>query len=465
MHRHHASFFRKAATLVFGLLLLLTGFSSGVQAAQAPSQAEREAASGPWQDGNAPARESAASGPVTGRPVVVTATRTEREVFEVPSSVSVVTGRQMEREPRTTIAEQLQDIPGVQVSDGGMGGGAKRVSIRCESPSRVLILIDGMKISEQKSMDGSMIMIDPLNIERIEVIKGPASVLYGSEAIGGVVNIITKKGGERPVQGAAAVTFNTSNESVTPYASLYGTYKGFSYRISGDYTDAGNKHGGSGTIEDSDYLQRNMSAYLDYSWGSGRIGAGYDHFWSNISIPGAVSGGAEVELHLPKWQRDRAYAFFEQEKISDVLQKVKLTGFMRRTKKDFWNDISVNQRIPMGSMYGVLDVWQHPYTRNEQKTWGVNLQTDWTLGDHYIIAGVDYLYDDLEAKDERQGRTSMQIYNPAGIPMGSPTVSSTYNLYNYDGHQQTVALFIQDEWTFHPDWTATFGLRQTWLRS
>ncbi|MDR3074370.1 MAG: TonB-dependent receptor plug domain-containing protein, partial [Deltaproteobacteria bacterium] len=85
------------------------------------------------------------------REVVVTATRTEREVFEVPSSVSVVNKKTMEREPKSTIAEQLQDVPGIQVSDGGMGGGAKRIGIRGEGPSRALILIDGMKISEQKS--------------------------------------------------------------------------------------------------------------------------------------------------------------------------------------------------------------------------------------------------------------------------------------------------------------------------
>lgn len=136
--------------------------------------------------------------------VVVSATRTEQEVFEVASSAAVVNAKTLEREPHTTIAEALQDIPGVQVADGGMGGGVKRVSIRGESGSQVLILVDGMKISEQKFMDGSMVLISPANIERIEVIKGPASVLYGSEAIGGVVNIITRKGTPLPTTTCTA---------------------------------------------------------------------------------------------------------------------------------------------------------------------------------------------------------------------------------------------------------------------
>lgn len=448
----------------FALVLVVLLLASAPSARAQELGAEGAQAEGaPGESGAEPEKDA---GPVTGRTVVVTATRTEREAFDVPSSVSVITSQEMTRQPRGTIAEQLQDIPGLQVSDGGMGGGAKRISIRGESPERVLILIDGMKISEQKAMDGSMIMIDPLNVERIEVIKGPASVLYGSEAIGGVVNIITKKGGKRPLQGAAAITYDGSYDSVTSYGSVYGSYKGFNYRLSGDYTDAGNKRGGSGTIDNSSYLQRNMSAYLDYSWDTGKIGAGYDHFWSNIHIPDTASGGADLELRLPRWQRDRLYAFIEQGQISDYLQKVKLVGYFQKTKKDFWNNIYVSSTSPnmMGGV-NVTNVWQHPYTKNEQKSYGLNLQTDWTLGDHYVIAGVDYLYDDLDASSLTQGSVSNRIYGPAGNLITSIYIPTATPLYEYEGSQQTVAVFIQDEWTFHPDWIATIGLRQTWLRS
>ncbi len=477
MHLRHA-YPLKSLLLVFCVtaLLAVAGLPAEAKAAEEPfapsggGENKPRNQDTPVGDGAQPGRSAGAPGrePVLLRDVTVTATRTERELFDVPSSAAVVDKRQMEREPQPTIAEQLRDIPGVEVSDGGMGGGAKRVSIRGESPSRVLVLIDGMKVSEQKSMDGSMIMIDPLNVERIEVIKGPASVLYGSEAIGGVVNIITKKGGTRPVQATAALTGDTSNHSLTPYGALYGTYKGFNYRISGDYSDAGDKYGGSGRISDTDYLQTNLSAYLDYSWDSGKVGVGYDHFWSNISIPGAQSGGADVEMHLPKWQRDRFYSFAELDKISNLLKKMKLTAFMQETQKDFWNDINVNTRISMGpALYANLNVWQHPYTKNKQKSYGGNFQTDWTFGqDHYVIVGVDYLYDDLDATDDRQGRTSMQRFNAmTGAPMGPPSITSTHDVFNYDAHQQTLAVFAQDEWTFLKDWTATFGLRQTWIRS
>ena len=124
--------------------------------------------------------------------VTVTAGRVEQQLLEVPMAVTVVTNQEIQESSARNVGELLEDIPGVMVNNAGSQG-LKRVSIRGEDTFRTLTLIDGQKISEQKSMSGASILIDPSSIERIEVIKGPASVLYGSDALGGVVNIITKK--------------------------------------------------------------------------------------------------------------------------------------------------------------------------------------------------------------------------------------------------------------------------------
>jgi hemoglobin/transferrin/lactoferrin receptor protein len=194
--------------------------------------------------------------------VVVSATRMETELKDAPNSISVVTQEDIEREPAPTVADLLKDIPGVQVLDQSIAG-VKRVTIRGESPSRVLIMVDGQKVPEQKSMDGSMILVDLNDVERIEVIKGPASVLHGSEAIGGVVNIITKKGGKKPIQLAMAETFDGSANALTEYLSAFGGIDGWSYRVSGSYTDGGNRYAPGGPVDDSGYLSRNFSAYVD----------------------------------------------------------------------------------------------------------------------------------------------------------------------------------------------------------
>ena len=105
--------------------------------------------------------------------------------------ISVITSDDIRRSSARTVGELLEDIPGVQIMNDGTQG-LKRLSIRGEDAFRTLVMIDGQKISEHKSMSGAPILIDPTEIERIEVIKGPASVLYGSDAIGGAREIHNK---------------------------------------------------------------------------------------------------------------------------------------------------------------------------------------------------------------------------------------------------------------------------------
>jgi len=199
-------------TLAAGIMLSTHAFADESEAAQIAEELGQDPGK---------AEETAASEPVkqlTSSSVQVTASRVERELLEVPMSVSVITSEDIRKSPASTVGGLLQDVPGVEVVNSGAQG-LKRISIRGESPHRTLVLIDGQKIAENKSMDGTPIMIDPSIIERIEVIRGPASVLYGSEAMGGVVNIITKKGGTKPIQGEAGVSFfgdHTTWKSGTP---------------------------------------------------------------------------------------------------------------------------------------------------------------------------------------------------------------------------------------------------------
>lgn len=160
--------------------------------------------------------------------VTVTAGRVEQQLLEVPMAVTVVTNQEIQESAARNVGELLEDIPGVMVNNAGSQG-LKRVSIRGEDTFRTLTLIDGQKISEQKSMSGASILIDPSSIERIEVIKGPASVLYGSDALGGVVNIITKKGSKKPFEAEGSVAWNGAGHGWAETISLGGTYKGLNY--------------------------------------------------------------------------------------------------------------------------------------------------------------------------------------------------------------------------------------------
>ena len=110
--------------------------------------------------------------PVKADDVYVTATRVEKELQDVPMSVSVMTGEDIKRSPARTIGELLQDVPGVEIRNSG-GQGFKRISIRGENPNRVLILIDGQKLVENKSMDGTPLLIDPSNVDAWKSSRAP----------------------------------------------------------------------------------------------------------------------------------------------------------------------------------------------------------------------------------------------------------------------------------------------------
>lgn len=129
--------------------------------------------------------------------VVVTAAGYAQDTTEAPASVTVITNKELMTKPVADIGQAVGDVPGVDISQTKMGN--TRISIRGFSPQYTLILVDGRKQNTSDGMitngfDAGGFFMPPVGaIERIEVLRGPASVTYGSDAVGGVVNIITKK--------------------------------------------------------------------------------------------------------------------------------------------------------------------------------------------------------------------------------------------------------------------------------
>lgn len=131
--------------------------------------------------------------------IVVTASGSGVDVKDAPASISIVTKEDIERAPVSSIAELLSDLPGVTGGYSNAGAGSK-ITFRGMPDKYTLILVDGKRIGNQSllghrpdKVDQDLNWISPDMIERIEVIRGSMSTLYGSEAVGGVINIITKK--------------------------------------------------------------------------------------------------------------------------------------------------------------------------------------------------------------------------------------------------------------------------------
>jgi vitamin B12 transporter len=126
--------------------------------------------------------------------VTVTAARTARDTDETPQSVSVLDEEAIETRQSATVLDLLRTLPGLTTTTSGAPGAIGTVSIRGAESDHTLVLIDGVKINDPASTGGGYNFGTLLtgNIERIEVVRGPRSVLYGSQAIGGVVNLITR---------------------------------------------------------------------------------------------------------------------------------------------------------------------------------------------------------------------------------------------------------------------------------
>lgn len=130
--------------------------------------------------------------------VVVTATRVPTPVVDIPAGVSIIDRKTIEDNDYNTIAQALSALPGVRVSPSGGEGGQASVFIRGTNSNHVLVLRDGMPINDAGESTGAFNFgVDTLSdVERIEVIRGPMAALYGSGAIGGVINLISRRGTE-----------------------------------------------------------------------------------------------------------------------------------------------------------------------------------------------------------------------------------------------------------------------------
>jgi len=125
--------------------------------------------------------------------IVVTATRGKSLTSEVPASVDVIGRETIETLSPQNMAEVLDNIQGVFIKDYGGIGGTKSISLRGSSAEQVLVLMDGQRLNNAQNGQVDFSTISTEGVEKIEIIRGGSSALYGADAVGGVVNIITKK--------------------------------------------------------------------------------------------------------------------------------------------------------------------------------------------------------------------------------------------------------------------------------
>ena len=190
--------------------------------------------------------------------IVVTASRTEEDRAQVSRNVDITTGEDMERSQANGLAQALTDITSVNISDYGTLGATKTIRMRGSSASQVLVLVDGRPVNNPRDGVAELSNIPMDDIEKVEVVHGPGSNLYGAGAMAGTVNIITKT---PPIDGAETElyssfgTFRTYTERFSHGARA----SKFGYILSGGYQSS------EGYRENSEFDARDMNAKLEYN--------------------------------------------------------------------------------------------------------------------------------------------------------------------------------------------------------
>ena len=191
--------------------------------------------------------------------IVVSATRIESTLATSPDSITVVTREEIENIQARTVADVLETVPGVIVSRTGQPGGQTSVFMRGANSGQTLVLVDGVRVNS--AFNGRFDFVDMTvdNVERIEVVRGPQSTRYGSDALGGVINIVTQeeRRGQRRLgarRGAAATTASRTR------ASLAAALGGLSFSAEGGTFDTDNERAERAVPQRRRLLRRDLAA-------------------------------------------------------------------------------------------------------------------------------------------------------------------------------------------------------------
>jgi vitamin B12 transporter len=361
---------------------------------------------------------AAAAGSPALEPVVVTATRTESPAGEVLASVDLVWRDDLVRMPAADLGDALRFVPGVEVARLGGPGQQTSLFLRGTESNHVLVLIDGLRMNPGTIGTAAIQNVAPEFVERVEVVKGPRSTLYGSDAIGGVINIITRRGAVQADSVQAG----------------YGDYDTRSASFSAGIGD--------------ERAEASIAAsWLDSAGFPIRSGDDTDRGYENTSFNAyARAGAGPVDLSLSAW-----YASGTSE-YSDF--------FVTPVDQDF-----ENTALALTADFAPTESWSSKFTvahaiddleQNQSadfldtKRNTVDWQNDFAVADaHTVTAGV--LWQDEQADAES-----------FGAPYAADTTTSQLYLQDqaeFGSHRLLLGAAYTDHETFggHATWNAEYG--------
>lgn len=389
--------------------------------------------------------------------IVVTPGRQEQASGDAPAPITVFDREAIERIQPEKMADLFKAIPGVEIDGEGPFRGLP--VIRGLSSNRVLILVDGQRLNnsrESTTFAGIQpALVNLSEVERIEVLRGPASVQYGSDAIGGVVNIITRQPNlgaqDFRVNGDVAVEYGANSDSRLGRASVTGTGRGFSFYAGATYEKVEDYTAAKGAHEDSRYAdyvrdddsvpnsgmeQTNFNGgfkFLTGRQGVLRIDAEVVRT-KDVGFPGFSLDTNFIEFTFPNFDRD---------KIGVAWNSGPVWGLSDLSLSTYYQ--SVNKES--ASTFDFPGFFSEDFTRSEIDSLGFNAQAIADVGNHRLTFGLDF-YDD-NVQDTALSNTCFGFFClPPSTEVAVPK-----------SEQIGIGAYIQDGWTVSDSVTLQLGLR------
>jgi outer membrane receptor protein involved in Fe transport len=391
--------------------------------------------------------DSAATEPVIMQPIAVTATRDPKELFVIAAPVSVLDTVAIRTIAPNTASDILKGLPGVDVN--GVGTNQTRPTIRGQRGQRILLLEDGLRLNNarrQQDFGELPAIVDVNNVSQVEVVRGPASVLYGTDAIGGVVNLRTSdvpslSGGDR-YGGRVTFLYRDEGEQLRPTVDLFGRIGKVGFRGSASYRNAKNYFAPSGSfgditlddnteVNDTGVEDQNYSLLLDYSFNEDQnlfvkgeyynakdAGFGYVSN-ADLGTPDDVS----IVIQYPDQSVGKVTAGYRAQDLSwGIADRLDVSGFYMNNERDLVQNIGIPDLFGPGS--GVtLDINSMNYT--DISSIGTRAEAAKLLGGRHLLTyGLDFYHDDSK-------NTDLTISTLTGAPFPTdPEVDNTPNVPN-----------------------------------
>lgn len=355
----------------------------------------------------------------------------ETTVMESPSSVTVLDEDTLSRIPPESTADLLRSVPGVRVDDNDFG----RITIRGEGGNRVLIKIDGQALTDHTDY-GTPLLIDPANIERIEIVRGASSVVSGARAIGGVVNIVTKRGGDKPIEGSISAGYFSATDGYRTSLSLGGRSGAFDYRFSLGKSDRGNRETPNGPLVPSDTQDQTKALHLGYANGNKYFFFKFQDYDLSANV---YTGDPIFNIKLPKRDLTKNAFFYEGTDLTPWMTSLKASVYHQKVDREF----EVDATIAPGPPAPVVNVLSQSVDTQATKGFNLDMVLKLAAGQRTRL-GLDFEDDMLESDKT----TTTTVFGPP----------ATTNVQN-KARIKTFSLYGQHEVDFGSNLTGFFGAR------